>query len=550
MSDQKELNQPYYDTVLANLIHNNEITVDDKSKYILSDEEYDKMVNEINPSHLHEDVEHEDFTIFSLLKHTSVTLDYPLLVSMKIDGSCICLRFKRTPDKKIWLIKVYTKNYNNLKNNQLLDKLLVKFEDFAPVKNIVKKIENIAFDEIMVRVELYGVTCGKTNPASYAAASISCDVDKFSNYNVDMKVVEIPYIIRNKVNVPVMQKKVFEIFEELSVPHKIVTNESEFKLALSEYTRKPDTDDELSDISSIPCDGIVYSKDFWSYPFGSSIANKSVNYGKYAVKTYSSHVTKIIGEPEYCISVDGLISCSLSFEPLTVGNKNYSKSKFPTSRFGEIGIGSEISLEFASQAFPQIKDVLSKADKPFVVPKNCMFCNMKLDFSADGIVYCNNKNCKEVHLMLMHKFVSACGLKGVGLITLKNNVKTIPITFNSMIKSLQSRKKALDKEFIDKVLNLSLLKILIYIGYIHGSNACTKLSSNEMVDSKGKSNNMAELTIRELVQQENVTAESILGLVTLTKNMRSKQTPAKREFTINLINDFITISSSQCQSSE
>lgn len=530
---QLENNNKYKEIILSNMIRNGELVIPDKEvkdSYLLKDEEYDKKVSEINESHLHEDIPQEDFIIYSLPKFQSIKLTFPLLVSMKIDGACICLQFI-SDNEGINLKKVYTKNYASLKSQKSLDNLLVKFKNLSDIDLIKNKLTlmGIDFKEIIVRVELYGVECGDVGPANYASAAISCDVENFSNYKLQMKVVEVPYIRMNQ-KVPIQQLRVFEIFGELSVPHRIVTSEIEFKEALLEYTTQ----------SEIPCDGIVYSKESWTYPIASdmskTVPNKSVNYEKYAMKTYDSVNVEVVDNPVFCSSIDGQISCSIIFSPVTVKNKKYTKSRFPLSKFGEIGKGSKLELEFSSGSFPQIKEVLTSSESPFAKPVKCMYCSQELSASKDGAIYCTNANCPEVHILLMCKLVSNF-MKGIGEATIRKTKGPI-ITLENLISHISSSKNY-DKQFISKVLDTNLILLIKLLGYLSES-MFTKLST-EAIIINNEQLYFSSITIRKAIELYDKSPERILEMIeTKTQNSRVKRNPAKRLFILNVLRSLTT----------
>lgn len=521
----QELNNEYMSIILSNMIRNNDLKIADKKTreiYLLSDEEYDKKVKRINAGHLQENVPQEEFIIYSLPKYKTCKLPFPLLVSMKIDGACICLRFVNDERDNIELVNVYTKNYNNLKNKESLEHLLTKLKPHPDTHAIITKLKNadIPFTEVMVRVELFGVDCNDVGPANYASAAISCDVSKFSSYHVQMKVVEVPYIMKIH-KVPVQQERVFAIFGEMSVPNRIVNNEQEFKDALCEYITQEE----------IPCDGLVYSKASWTYPvltdMSKAMANKSVNYDKYAMKTYDMYQTEVTKEPEYSSSIDGQISCTIEYRQVDVNGKKYMKGRFPVSKFGTIGIGSQLELEFSSNAFPQIKEVLTPADIPFEIPVKCMFCNTSLDQTKDGVIYCRNPDCSEVHVLLMTKLLGYY-MKGIGDKTVRA-IRGNPITLSLVMKHLSS-KKQFNKKFIENVLDTPLVNLIKHLGYV-SETMFAKLAAEE---SKGVGFN--KLTVREALIAHEKNPDSLIHAInTKTQSSKVKRTPGKQKFILNLL---------------
>lgn len=418
--------------IVLNIISNNLIHRQGINLPLLNDILYDKLVKQYDQTILEEDYtiscSDQDqylipFTLYSLPKYNKCLKlnSFPLLVSMKLDGVSVCLGFiihndgitkKMTKELKY----VFTKNTENLKNLNLLHKLKIKLNQLPITHQIVDEfctnwiqtnIRNYTFTiSLVVRCELIATSRtieGYSSASNFASAAVNCEVSKFDLFKdrLTLKVIDLPYYICKKINKNYKRliiyptiSDVFTAFKTTSVQNELVYNEKDFYTAFDKYINNND----------FPCDGIVYSYPSWSYPSYNSIANKSVNYNKFAMKQENYYKSEIVSNPIYSINADNRLECSIGIKPTVIQGRTYTKCKFTISKFDTIGIGSIIELIFQCNQFPSINEVLTKSDNPFKPPSKCPFCNSSILVKTNKVINCSNNYCYEVHKSIMKKF--------------------------------------------------------------------------------------------------------------------------------------------------
>lgn len=406
----------------ANIIHSGLVDVG----YTMDDATYDKLLKD-NQYDATIEVTSNICTIFSIPKVNQIKYPFPILTSAKLDGACLVFHFVNNI-----MVNALTKSVKD--HPQLLSR-------FKPLFKI-----NLPYKEIVIRCEL--VAKDKTNvptitPASLAAGAINCvDEEKFNSSIQLLKLVmvEIPwYITTLDEKVVPTQEEAFSIGSQLpieTVQHSIVNSIEEFNKQQETY---------LS--SAEPCDGIVYSLPTWKYP--ESGVNKSVNYGKYAVKDSQQLQSTVLDKLEYSIGIDGLLACSVFFEPIKHNNTTYKQCKYPISRIntGEIGPGAIIALQFQSGQFPNITGVMIPSKQPFPQVTTCPYCSYNLKISGSGACHCENPDCKGIRRVLLQKFIKYFNV-GIG-------AKAIEALTKPTLKVLNDTNKKMTDMVISRITNMS-----------------------------------------------------------------------------------------------
>ena len=369
------------ETILAaNLVHNGLVDV----PTTLTDAAYDALMKEAGFDNAI-DQETPICTIFSIPKVNMIKYPFPVLTSAKLDGACLVFHFVQNEMRT-----VLTKSTKQ--HPYLLERFRPLLQIDLPYKEIVLRCELVAKDRKEVPT---------ASPASLASGAINCtDAAKFADSMkyLQLVLVEIPwYIDTLDQKVAPTQEDVFRMELPIPiVPHNMAHNMEEFQAQKEAYMG-----------GIMPCDGIVYSLPSWRYP--SNGVNKSVNYGKYAIKSSESVVTRVKDAPQYTIGIDGLISCVIFFEPVAHNGLTYKQAKFPASKLNTVGVGATISLEFRSGQFPNIDSIVAPSEEPYELLTECPFCHSTLTTSTSGAVHCENGTCVGICRALLQKFMKPLG---------------------------------------------------------------------------------------------------------------------------------------------
>ena len=191
----------------------------------------------------------------------------------------------------------------------------------------------------------------------------------------------------------------------------------ELPVAMSELynpATRQEIEETLHDLLDYPTDGLVFRLKDEAY--AESLGNTAHHpRGSLALKwTFESKET-IVKSIDWQVG-ERHITPVANFDPIILDNTEVKRATLHTVDFveqNEVCVGSEITVEKRGGVIPKVNMVINHEPPHVVIPVNCPGCGSKL--VRDGkFLNCNNENCKGKIVNRIFRGLHILGVKGVG----------------------------------------------------------------------------------------------------------------------------------------
>ena len=424
-----------------------------------------------------------DLWMGSLSKHDTIKVCKDGIMFPKFDGCSAGLKFVKDGDGKIVLFLAQTRG---IKAN-ITSKMRLLVTDLLDALNACERFKKLSELMICIRGEVVIKDKELTDsaPAPYIAGKINGGDEVFQKAldTIEFVPYEIMRLTEGKNKIRMTQEECFEFLKEI--------NQLKFEpLPMEKYDLEEvkTAFDEFSETLSQPLDGVVYCSKSWTYPI-TEAETMPASYGKWAWKPSKEETSHVTGF-EYSIGRDGKIEIMMTYDEITIDNKNYSRAKIAIARLlalKGIGVGSEITVRLAAGISPFISDFIPSDDiKEYKLPKRCPFCksSLKLSQGANTTLKCLNVNCPEIKLQKYKNFLKVIGIKGIAEKTIRK-LKTVSL--ESIID------KHLDEDkFKTTIMKLTVQQLFQALGF-GGKQTVLKSLKGTPLEGKGDSTIDTEL---------------------------------------------------------